>query len=114
MGARRYVGRKVLQALATLAFVLTFNFFLFRVLPGDPVGLLARSQRLSEADVATLQAELGLDEPVLRQYVGYVGQVLTGNLGVSLRTAREVTSTESPTLIEPAVVGMMRTPNHVL
>lgn len=93
MGARRYVGRKVLQALATLAFVLTFNFFLFRVLPGDPVGLLARSQRLSEVDVATLQAELGLDEPILRQYVGYVGQVLTGNLGVSLRTAREVTST---------------------
>ena len=93
MGARRYVFRKVVQAVATLAFVLTFNFFLFRVLPGDPVGLLARSQRLSEADVAALQEQLGLDQPLGSQYVTYVRETLTGNLGVSLRTAREVTST---------------------
>ena len=93
MGVRRYLFRKVIQAIATLAFVLTFNFFLFRVLPGDPVGLLARSQRLTEADVATLKAELGLDEPLGRQYLTYVQQTLTGNLGVSLRSAREVTST---------------------
>jgi peptide/nickel transport system permease protein len=93
MGPRRYVFRKVIQAIATLPFVLTFNCFLFRVLPGDPVGLLARSQRLSEADVATLQAELGLTEPLGRQYLTYVQQTLTGNLGVSLRSAREVTST---------------------
>ncbi|MGZ8615012.1 MAG: ABC transporter permease [Actinomycetota bacterium] len=93
MGARRYLFRKVIQAIATLAFVLTFNFFLFRVLPGDPVGLLARSQRLTEADVATLKAELGLDEPLGRQYLTYIQQTLTGNLGVSLRSAREVTST---------------------
>ncbi len=93
MGARRYVARKVVQAVTTLAFVLTFNFFLFRVLPGDPVGLLAKSQRLTEADVASLQAELGLDQPIASQYVTYVRQTLTGNLGVSLRTARRVTST---------------------
>lgn len=103
MGARRYVARKAVQAAITLAFVLTFNFFLFRVLPGDPIGLLARSQRLSEADVATLQAELGLDQPLGSQYVTYVGQTLTGNLGVSLVTAREVTreiwSRIGPTLL---------------
>ena len=86
MGARRYVARKVVQAATTLAFVLTFNFFLFRVLPGDPVGLLAKSQRLTEADVASLQAELGLDQPLANQYVTYVRQTLTGNLGVSLRS----------------------------
>ena len=103
MGSRRYVGRKSLQALVTLAFVLTVNFFLFRVLPGDPVGLLARSQRLTELDVARLQSELGLDQPLARQYVTYVTETATGNLGVSLRTAREVTSTIwsrlSPTLL---------------
>ena len=93
MGARGYVARKLVQAGFTLAFVLTFNFFLFRVLPGDPVGLLAKSQRLTEADVAGLRAELGLDQPLGRQYLIYVGQTLTGNLGVSLRTARDVTAT---------------------
>jgi len=93
VGSRGYVARKLVQAGFTLAFVLTFNFFLFRVLPGDPVGLLAKSQRLTEADVAGLRAELGLDQPLGRQYLIYVGQTLTGNLGVSLRTARDVTAT---------------------
>jgi len=93
VGSRGYVARKLVQAGFTLAFVLTFNFFLFRVLPGDPVGLLAKSQRLTEADVAGLRAELGLDQPIGRQYLTYVGQTLTGNLGVSLRTARDVTAT---------------------
>lgn len=93
MGARRYVFRKSIQALVTLAFVLTFNFFLFRVLPGDPIGLLARSQKLTEQDVEELQSQLGLDQPMGTQYVTYVRQTLTGNLGVSLRSAREVTAT---------------------
>ncbi|MGZ5289262.1 MAG: ABC transporter permease [Actinomycetota bacterium] len=90
MGARRYLLSKLLQALATLLFVLTFNFFLFRVLPGDPIGLLARSQRLTEADIAEQRATLGLDQPLPRQYVTYVRQTVSGNLGVSLRTARPV------------------------
>jgi peptide/nickel transport system permease protein len=90
VGARRYLLGKLLQALATLLFVLTFNFFLFRVLPGDPIGLLARSQRLTEADIAEQRATLGLDQPLPQQYVTYVRQTVSGNLGVSLRTARPV------------------------
>jgi peptide/nickel transport system permease protein len=93
VGARRYVARKALQAFATLAFVLTFNFFLFRVLPGDPIGLLARTQRLTEADIASLQEQLGLGQPLGSQYVTYVRETLTGNLGISLRTTRAVTET---------------------
>jgi len=92
MSPRRYVVRKVLQALLTLLFVLTVNFLLFRILPGDPVSLLTRSLRLSQQDVAELQAELGLDEPLIRQYFTYLGATLTGNLGVSLRTGREVSA----------------------
>ena len=90
MGARRYLLSKLLQALATLLFVLTFNFFLFRVLPGDPIGLLARSQRLTEADIAEQRATLGLDQPLPQQYVTYVRETMSGNLGVSLRTSLPV------------------------
>ena len=43
----RYIARKCGWALLTLWFVLTANFFLFRIMPGDPIGLLARSTRLS-------------------------------------------------------------------
>ena len=52
----RYIARKLGWAALTLFFVLTFNFFLFRIMPGDPVGLLARSQRLTAAEIAEQRA----------------------------------------------------------
>jgi len=90
MGSRRYLLSKCLQAVVTLWFVLTFNFFLFRVLPGDPVGLLARSEHFTPEDVARLRHEQGLDLPMAEQYVVYLKDVLTGNLGESLRTGTPV------------------------
>jgi peptide/nickel transport system permease protein len=92
MSPRRYVGRKVIQALATLVFVLSVNFLMFRILPGDPVSILVRSQRLTEQDVRELQAELGLDQPLVQQYVTYMGQMFRGDLGVSLLSGDEVSS----------------------
>ena len=86
MGSRRYLLSKCLQAVVTLWFVLTFNFFLFRVLPGDPIGLLARTEKLTPEDVARLQHDQGLDLPMAQQYVVYMKNTLTGNLGDSLRT----------------------------
>src|SRR4029078_108614 len=86
MGSRRYLLSKCLQAVVTLLFVLTFNFFLFRVIPGDPVGLLARSEHFTPEGVARLRHEQGLDLPMVEQYVIYMKDVVTGNLGESLRT----------------------------
>ncbi len=92
MGSRRYLLRKLAHAALTIFAVLTFNFFLFRVMPGDPVELLTRSERLTPADVAKERAALGLDRPLPQQYAVYLGETLAGNLGVSLRTGRPVTS----------------------
>jgi peptide/nickel transport system permease protein len=85
MGGWRYVGRKVAQALFTLLFVLTFNFFLFRVMPGDPVRLLTKQKgvQLSRQAQAALAHDLGLDKPLPAQYVQYVGDTLRGDLGMS-------------------------------
>lgn len=80
----RYLLRKVGWALLTLLFVLTANFFLFRIMPGDPVALLGRSQRLSAAALANQREVFGLDQPLLAQYVTYLKQTLSGNLGVSI------------------------------
>jgi peptide/nickel transport system permease protein len=92
MGQRRYVARKVLQSIVTVFFVLSFNFFLFRVMPGDPVSLLARSEHMTPADVAEQRKLYGLDEPLPQQYVTYLRATLTGELGVSLRTGEPVSS----------------------
>ena len=71
MSGRRYVAKKVAQTLFTLAFVLTFNFFLFRIMPGDPVRLLTKQKgiELSQAAQEDLIRELGLDQPLPSQFV---------------------------------------------
>ncbi len=92
MGARRYVVKKVTHALATVLFILSFNFLLFRIMPGDPVGILVRSDRLTPAQVDELRTDLGLNLPLPRQYLHYVGQTVTGSLGESLRNSRPVST----------------------
>ncbi len=87
-----YIGRKIGWALLTLWFVLTFNFFLFRVMPGDPVALLARSQRLTPAATEQQRRLFGLDQPLPQQYLTYLRETLHGNFGVSIISGETVTS----------------------
>ncbi|MFZ0323563.1 MAG: ABC transporter permease, partial [Actinomycetes bacterium] len=87
----RYIARKVGWAFLTLGFVLTVNFFLFRVMPGDPVALLARSQRLSPEAIAQQRALFGLDQPLLSQFATYVRETMTLHFGSSLLSGTPVT-----------------------
>ena len=84
--------RKALWALVTIFVVITFNFFLFRVLPGDPAKAGIKDPRLSPEAVAALQLRFGLDKPVLfntegeffdSQYFRYLGALVQGDLGDS-------------------------------
>ena len=92
----RYLARKVGWAVLTLFFVLTFNFFLFRIMPGDPAGLLARSQRLTAQQVAEQRSLLGLDQPLMSQFWKYLRETLTGHLGDSYLTGQPVLETIAP------------------
>ena len=85
MGGWRYVARKILQAVLTLVFVLCFNFFLFRVMPADPVRLLTKLKgvKLSPEAQAALISDLGLDKSLPAQFVQYLGDTLQGDLGMS-------------------------------
>ncbi len=87
-----FLARKAGWALLTLWFILSVNFFLFRIMPGDPVALLARSQRLSPEALARQRELFGLDQPIPQQYLTYLRETLTGNLGVSILSGREVLS----------------------
>lgn len=62
----------------------TVAFLAFRVIPGDPVDVMLGPQaQVSDAVKDGIRAELGLDRPPLEQYVGYLGQLLRGELGES-------------------------------
>jgi peptide/nickel transport system permease protein len=81
----RYVAVKVLGAIGSLAFVLVVNFFLFRVLPGDPARTLGRGRFKTAAQLEEFQKSYGLDQPLAQQFVTFLKNTLTGDLGVSLR-----------------------------
>jgi peptide/nickel transport system permease protein len=85
-----YLARKLLQLLTTLFAVIAFNFLLFRVLPGDPIQLYARSGHLTPQAAEQLRRQFGLDKSVLEQFVIYLKELAHGNLGFSLTYRRPV------------------------
>lgn len=85
----RWLTRKVAAALLTLAFVLVFNFFLFRVM-GDPLNQLAHLPRATPEEVAKLRAAYGLDQPLLGQFLDYAKDMLTLDMGTSHATREPV------------------------
>jgi peptide/nickel transport system permease protein len=85
-----YLARRLATLAATLLAVATFNFFLFRVLPGDPIRLMARAGNLSQSTIAQLRALFGLDDPLPVQYLVYLKNLFTGQFGISVTFRRPV------------------------
>jgi peptide/nickel transport system permease protein len=81
--------------LVTIFVVITFNFFLFRVLPGDPAKAGVKDPRVSPETQAALEERFGLDKPLFinleggnpfdSQYFIYLGQLAQGDLGISFQ-----------------------------
>jgi peptide/nickel transport system permease protein len=88
----RFVTGKVLGSIATLAFVVVFNFFLFRVVESDPVANLFRGRNLSQSQRTELTKEFGLDGSMGTQFVRYLGQTAQLNLGRSYTDNQPVAS----------------------
>jgi peptide/nickel transport system permease protein len=83
-----YLARRAAVLVATLLAVATFHFFLFRVLPGDPIRLMARAGNLTPDAIAKLRAFFGLDQSLPEQYLIYLRNLLTGQFGMSLTYRR--------------------------
>jgi peptide/nickel transport system permease protein len=80
----RYLGRKLAQAVLTILAIVALNFVLFRMMPGSPERVLLRNQYLTQAKIAAVRAEWGLDKPVIPdQLVAYVQATARGDLGYS-------------------------------
>ena len=77
------LARRLAGALVTAFAVVTLVFVAMRLLPGDPV-LAMLGDSASAADIAAARSALGLDRPLLEQYLGFMGGLLQGDLGTSL------------------------------
>jgi len=110
MNRSRFLARKLTWALVTIVFVIVLNFFLFRILPGDPARAGIRDPRLTREAIEAIRVRFGLDKPVINcfetlnpvtfgscgvnpmdtQFFIYVGNLLQGELGYSFHSNRPV------------------------
>ena len=109
----RYVLKKIGWSLFTVLFVIVLNFFLFRILPGDPARAGIRDPRMTREAIEAIRVRFGLDKPLVNcfeslnplrlgdcavnpfdtQFFIYVGNLLRGDLGISYHTNRPVADT---------------------
>jgi ABC-type dipeptide/oligopeptide/nickel transport system permease component len=87
----KYVVRRLLAAIPTLLAVLTLVFVIVRIVPGDPAIAILGDRATPDA-VAALHAKLGLDRPMIVQYLSFLAASLGGNFGRSMITDRPVVS----------------------
>lgn len=105
----RFLLRRLLLTIPVLIGVATLVFALIHLVPGDPVQVML-GESASPQDVAQLRARLGLDRPLVAQYVAFGAGVLRGDLGTSLRTDQPVTAVileRMPATVELAGAAML-------
>jgi ABC-type dipeptide/oligopeptide/nickel transport system permease component len=85
-----YIIKRTMFAIVTVFVAITFNFFLFRVLPGDAVSNLSHVPHATPALKHALQVEFGLDKPTWQQYLIYLKELFHGNMGISFSTHQPV------------------------
>jgi len=84
-----YIGRRLLATLPVMTVVAVVVFLLLRLTTGDPAAIIAGDNATSQ-DVAAIRSKLGLDRPVVQQFVIWVGSVLRGDLGESFFFKKQV------------------------
>ena len=104
-----FILRRLLSAIPTLILVSLFVFTLQKLLPGDPVLAMAGEER-DPAVMEYLRDKYRLNDPIPVQYLNWVGNVLTGDFGTSLRTEQPVTTllaSKLPVTLELAVLALL-------
>ncbi len=89
MNLRRFLLKRALASIVTLAGISVLIFCIARVIPGDPARI-ALGPAATQEQVADLRQRLGLDLPLPAQYASYIAGVARGDLGLSLYTNRSV------------------------
>ena len=104
----RYLIRRLVLTIPVILGVATLVFSLIHLVPGDPAQSML-GESASAQDVADLRMRLGLDRPLLEQYVRFMAGLVRGDLGTSFRTSQPVLTAiwdRVPATIELALASM--------
>ena len=103
-----FIGRRLMVMLPTLILVSIFVFALQQLLPGDPAEVLAGEERDPQV-IELIRQKYRLDQPLPVQYAYWLGNILTGDFGVSIRTQLPIAQTilqKLPITIQLALMAM--------
>ena len=104
----RYVIRRLLLAIPVIVAMSVFVFLMIHLVPGDPVQTML-GFRATPENVATVRAQLGLDQPLLAQYLTWAGGLLHGNFGqdfISHTPVSTLLAQRLPVTIELTLLSM--------
>ena len=93
----RYFIKRLLSTIPLLLVISFLVFMFIHMIPGDPAKLIA-GQDSTQAEVETVRKQLGLDQPLIKQYGQYMKGLVTGDLGDSIRNGKSVVETIAPRL----------------
>jgi ABC-type dipeptide/oligopeptide/nickel transport system permease component len=105
----RYLVHRLLLTIPVLLGVATLVFSLIHLVPGDPAQAML-GDGASAQDIVELRTSLGLDRPLLEQYVTFLRRAIIGDLGLSFRTGQPVTAMiveRLPATAELAIAAMI-------
>lgn len=106
-----FILKRIMQMIPVLIGVTLVVFLIMHLVPGDPAVIMA-GEGASPQRIADIRHQLGLDRPLAVQYVDYLGNLLHGNLGTSIRSNRPVLKeilVRLPTTAELAVASVFVT-----
>ncbi|AWB07579.1 peptide ABC transporter permease (plasmid) [Azospirillum humicireducens] len=106
----RFILTRVSLVIPTFLGITFLTFILIRLVPGDPIEVRVGERGIAPERLAALRHELGLDRPLWQQFLDYVGNVLSGDFGLSLVTHNSVLSeflTLFPATLELALCAML-------
>jgi dipeptide transport system permease protein len=105
-----FILRRIALVIPTIIGITIVAFGFVRVLPGDPVLLMAGERGLSEERYAEMLKQFGYDQPIWRQYIHYLGDLLSGDFGNSIVTKKPVLTeffTLFPATVELSICAMI-------
>lgn len=105
----KYVARRIIESVPVVVGVSILVFMLLHLIPGDPATTIL-GERATTQSIAELRARLGLDRPLYEQYFIWVGKMLQGDLGNTVRgnipVANEI-ATRFPATVELSLAALL-------
>jgi peptide/nickel transport system permease protein len=103
-----YIIRRILQAIPTILVILTINFLMLQLAPGDPLMAIVGDELTATQEyMDAMRAKLGLDKPIHIQYIEYLSKAIRGDIGFSILKRAPVAQLVTERLFNTLIIAVI-------